>query len=245
MKRTLLITTLAIVAFAIILLVRLPASWLKGFLPPDVACNEISGTAWDGSCSGLAWHGAPVGNFTWELHPAALLRGKLSAFVDLSHGDDFIRGDIEAGSGGHYIAHDLQAQMPLDPPLVPELSSGYSGNVSVNLVSIQVEKNVVMALEGQIETTSLYSKRERMTIGGYSVSFPKAPAGSEPVGQVTSLDGPVDFQGTLKLTRAPGWLIDGKVRVKPETPPELAKQLEYLGRPDADGTRPLSLEGTF
>ena len=245
MKRTLRISILAILAFAIILLVRLPASWLEGFLPPDIACTEVSGSAWDGSCSGLAYHGAPVGNLTWELHPAALLRGKLAAFVDLARGDDFIRGDIEVGRGGTYVAHDLQAQTPLDPPPLPELSSGYSGNVSVNLASLQVEKNIVVALEGQIETTSLYSKRDRMAIGGYSVTFPKAPAGAEPVGQVTSLDAPVDFQGTLKLTRAPGWVVDGKVRVKPDTPPELAKQLEYLGRPDADGTRPLSLEGTF
>ena len=245
MKRALRISILAILAFAIILLVRLPASWLKGFLPPEIACTEVSGSAWDGSCSGLAWRGAPVGNLAWELHPGALFHGKLAAFVDLARGDDFIRGDIEVGRGGSYLAHDLQAQMPLDPPLVPEFSSGYSGNVSVNLVSLQVEKNIVMALEGQVETTSLYSKRDRMAIGGYSVVFPKTPAGTEPVGQATSLDGPVDFQGTLKLTRAPGWLIDGKVRVKPETPPELAKQLEYLGRPDADGTRQLSLEGTF
>ncbi len=68
---------------------------------------------------------------------------------------------------------------------------------------------------------------------------------AEPVGQVMSLDGPVDFNGTVKLTRAPGWAVDGRVRVKPETPPELAQQLAYLGTPDADGTRPLSLEGTF
>ncbi len=85
-----------------------------------------------------------------------------------------------------------------------------------------------------------------MAIGGYSVTFPKGGrVGGEPVGQVKTLDGPVDFQGTLKLTRAPGWVVDGKVRVKADTPPELAKQLEYLGRPDADGTRQLSLEGTF
>jgi general secretion pathway protein N len=245
MKRTLRMSILAILAFAIILLVRLPASWFKGFVPADIACAEISGTVWDGSCTGLAYHGAAVGNLAWELHPAALLRGKLAAFVDLARGDDFIRGDIEVGRGSAYVGHDLQAQIPLDPPLLPELSSGFSGNVSVNLASLRVEKNVIAALEGQVETTSLYSKRDRVAIGGYSVTFPKAPAGSDPVGQVTSLDGPVDFQGTLKLTRAPGWVVEGKVRVKPETPPELANQLEYLGRPDADGTRPLSLEGTF
>lgn len=245
MKRTLRISILAILAFAIILLVRLPASWVKGFLPAGVTCTEIAGTAWDGACGGLAYNGAPLGNLNWELHPLALFRGKIAAFVDLTRGENFIRGDVEVGGGDRYVAHDLQAQMPLDPPLLRELDSGYAGTISVNLANLQVEKNLVMAIEGQVQATSLYSKRDRLALGGYSASFPAAPAGKEPVGQLMSLEGPVDFEGTLKLTRQPGWVIDGKIRTKPETPQALTQQLAYLGAPDAQGFRPLSLEGTF
>ncbi len=43
MKRTLWITLLAIVGFAIILLVRMPASWLLGFLPPNIQCADVLG----------------------------------------------------------------------------------------------------------------------------------------------------------------------------------------------------------
>ncbi len=244
MKRVLLISFLAILAFAAILLVRLPASWITGFLPPGVGCGEIAGTAWNGTCARLAFNGAPLGNLTWELHPSALLRLKVAAYVDLTRGDDFIRGDIELGGRETYVAHDLQAQMPLDPPLLPQMSSGYSGAVSLNLAHLRVEKNVIAAIEGQIETTSLVSLRERMAIGSYSVTFPKAAPGQEPVGQLMSLEGPVDFQGTLKLTRAPGWAVSGKVRTKPETPPGLARQFEFLAA-DAEGWRQLDSEGTF
>jgi general secretion pathway protein N len=244
MKRTLRITILAILGFAIILLVRLPASWIKGFVPQGVVCTDLAGTAWNGSCAGLVYNGAPLGDLTWELHPTALFRGKIAAFIDLTREGNFIRGDFEMG-GDTYVVHDLQAQTPLDPPPLPELSSGFAGNISVNLANLKVEKNVITLIEGQVEATSLYSKRDRMAIGSYSATFPKAPAGKEPVGEVMSLDGPVDFNGTLKLTREPGWVVDGRVRVKPETPPALVQQLAYLGAPDADGTRPLSLEGTF
>jgi hypothetical protein len=245
MKRPVRITILAILAFAIILLVRLPAAWVKGFIPPGITCTEIAGTAWNGTCGGLAYNGAPLGTLDWELHPLALFRGKVSAFVDLKRGADFIRGDFEMGRGESYVAHDLQAQMPLDPPLLPQLNSGYAGTISVNLPSLKVEKTLITAIEGQVQATSLYSKRDRLALGGYSVTFPKAAAGSEPAGQVTSLEGPVDFEGTLKLTREPGWVIDGKVRTKPETPQALLQQLNYLGAPDADGFRQLSLAGTF
>ena len=245
MKRGIRISLLAILAFAIFLLVRLPASWVKGFLPPGVTCTEIAGTAWDGACSGLAYNGAALGNLNWELHPLALFRGKIAAFVDLSRGENFIRGDIEVSRGNRYVAHDLQAQLPLDPPLLPQLDAGYAGNISVNLANLQVEKNLIMAIEGQVQATSLYSKRDRLALGGYSASFPKAAVGSEPVGQVSSLEGPVDFEGTIKLTREPGWVINGKIATKPDTPQSLTQQLAYLGAPDAQGFRPLSLEGTF
>ena len=244
MKRAIRISILAILAFAIILLVRLPASWVKGFVPPAVACSEIAGTAWNGSCTGLAYNGAPLGTLNWELHPLALFRGKVSAFLDLTRGQDFVRGDIEMGSGQTYVAHDLQAQMPLDPPLLPQLGSGFAGNVSVNLAYLKVEKNLVIAVEGQVQGTSLYSKNDRVALGGYSLTFPKAAGGGEPVGQLASLDGPLDFEGTLKLTRAPGWEVHGKARVKPETPPAFVEQLKFAPQ-DPDGRRQIDLEGTF
>src|SRR6185436_6165296 len=159
------------------------------------------------------------------------------AFVDLTRGENFVRGDIEMGSGNSYVAHDLQAQMPLDPPLLPQLDAGYAGNISVNLAYLKVEKNLVTSIEGQVQATSLYSKRDRMALGGYSATFPKAAGGGDPVGQVASLEGPVDFEGTLKLTREPGWQVDGKIRTKPETPQSLVQQLAYLGAADAQGFR--------
>jgi hypothetical protein len=244
MKRILRISLLAILAFAAILLVRLPASWVVGFLPPGIGCGEIAGTAWNGTCARLTYNGAPMGNLAWDLHPSALFRLKIAAYADFTRGEDFIRGDLEVGRGETYVANDLQAQMPLDPPLLPQMASGYSGAVSLNLAHLRVEKNVITAIEGQIETTSLVSLRDRMEIGSYSASFPKTTPGQEPVGQLMSLDGPVDFQGTLKLTRAPGWAISGKVRTKPETPPGLARQFEFLAA-DAEGWRQIDSEGTF
>lgn len=244
MKRAIRISILAILAFAIILLVRLPASWVKGFVPPGVTCTEVAGTAWDGSCTGLAYNGAPLGTLNWELHPLALFRGKIAAFLDLTRGNDFVRGDFEVGRAQTYVARDLQAQMPLDPPLLPQLDAGYSGTVSVNLEYLKLEKNLVTAIEGQLQGTSLYSKRDRFALGGYALTFPKAAGGSEPVGQLMSLEGPLDFEGTLKLTRAPGWEVHGKARVKPETPRDIAEQLKFAEQ-NPDGSRRIDLEGSF
>jgi hypothetical protein len=244
MKRVLRISILAILAFAAILLVRLPASWLKGFLPPEVACGEISGTAWNGACLGFAYNGAPAGDLKWQVHPAALFGLKFDGYVDLTRGSDFVRGDVEVSRDKTIVANNLQAQMPLDRPFLPQLRSNYSGNISVNLAHLRVEKNAVASIEGQVQAMDLYSQRDRVALGAYSATFPRTPPGTEPVGQLMTLGGPIDFTGTITLTRAPGWVLSGNLRVKPETPQAFRDQLRYFPE-NPDGTRQVGLEGTF
>jgi hypothetical protein len=244
MKRILRISILAILAFAVILLVRLPASWLKGFLPPEVSCGEISGTAWNGACVGLAYGGAPAGDLKWLVYPGALLRLKFGGYLDLTRGNDFARGDVEVGRDKVLVATNVQAQMPLDRPFLPQLKSSYSGNISVNLAHLRVENNAVVAIEGQVQGTDLYSQRDRVALGAYSASFPKTPPGADPIGQLTTLGGPIDFTGTIKLTRVPGWELAGNLRVKPETPQAFRDQLRFFPE-NPDGTRQVGLEGTF
>jgi hypothetical protein len=95
-----------------------------------------------------------------------------------------------------------------------------------------------------VQATDLYSQRDRVALGSYSASFPKTEPGREPVGQLTTLGGPIDFTGTIKLTRAPGWELAGNLRVKPETPAAFRDQLRYFPE-NPDGTRQVGLEGTF
>src|SRR6185295_12055447 len=132
MKRTIWITLLAIVAFAAILVVRLPVSWVAGFIPKDVSCTELAGTVWDGSCSGLSVQNVRLDSVSWQLRPFALLGRKLAGHIDVMRGANYVRGDIEAKSGGTLTARNLQADMPLDPTLIPQLPRDLSGVVRAN-----------------------------------------------------------------------------------------------------------------
>jgi len=44
---------LAVVGFALVLIVRFPARWLAPLLPHAIHCQQLDGTVWSGSCSGL------------------------------------------------------------------------------------------------------------------------------------------------------------------------------------------------
>ena len=66
MKRTLVIGVLAVLAFAVILIARLPASWIVPSSPESqIACADTDGTIWSGGCTGLTFLGQNVGDVTY------------------------------------------------------------------------------------------------------------------------------------------------------------------------------------
>ncbi len=246
MKRAVWITLLAILAFAIILIARLPVRWVAGFIPKNVSCAELAGTVWNGSCDGLVAQNVQVGNVSWDLRAVPLLSGKVAGHFQLLRGTNFARGDIEASSNGSFTARNLQVDMPLDPTLMPQLPRNLSGTVKANLQSIHVEKNTILSVQGQLEARDLMQGgNQRLTLGDYSLTFPPADPSTEPVGQLRSLSGPLNVEGSLRLTREPGFVLEGLVAPGPDASPQLVKELSYLGAPDAQGRRPFSVAATF
>jgi general secretion pathway protein N len=246
MKRAVWITLLAILAFAVILIARMPVSWVSGFIPKNVSCAELAGTVWNGSCSGLVAQNVQVGNATWDLQALPLLKGKVAGYIEVTRGANFVRGDIEA-SRTAISAQNLQADMPLDPALISQLPRDLTGVVRANLASIHIEKGIITSVEGLIEAHNLVqsSRGQRLELGDYSLTFPAADPAKEPVGALRSLSGPLNVEGTLKLTREPGFVLEGLVSTNPDASPALTRELSYLGSPDAQGRRPFSLAATF
>jgi len=75
------------------------------------------------------------------------------------------------------------------------------------------------------------------------VTFPGGSA--EPIGKLRDLDGPLAVEGSLRLTRQPGFDLEGLVAPRSGAAPELVNNIRYLGSPDATGRRPFSVAGTF
>jgi general secretion pathway protein N len=246
MKRAVWITLLAILAFAVILIARMPVSWVAGFIPRNVSCAELAGTVWNGSCNGLIAENVQVGNASWDLRPFALLTGKLAGYVEVTRGPNYVRGDVSA-SRNVITAQNLQADMPLDPTLISQLPRDLSGVVRANLASIRLEKGIITSVEGLIEAHNLVQRSggQRLELGDYSLTFPAADPAKEPVGELRSLSGPLNVEGTLNLTREPGFVLEGLVSSGPDASPQLVQELSYLGSPDAQGRRPFSVAATF
>ena len=244
MRRSLWIALLAAAAFVAIVLARMPAAWVLPARGPQWACASIDGSLWGGICAGLTVSGTPLGDMSWELHPLRLLTGRLAAHLTLSHGPGDAAADVELTFGQRLTARNVHADLPLDPALLPSVPANLHGRAHLELTLVEVQRGVIRQLQGRIDARNLEERSGNNTpLGSYSVSFPGGSG--DPVGTLRDLEGPLALEGTLRLTPAPGFELEGVIAARHGAPPELVNSLRFLGSPDATGRRPFSLSGTF
>lgn len=246
MKRTVTLIGLIVVAFAAIVLARLPASWVVPTSGATFSCASVEGSIWSGYCGGLSVRGAALGDLTWRLRPARLFLGRLAAHIDLEHPPaTSAQGDVEVTLGGTVLAHDLTASLPLGPSLLPALPPTLTGTMRADVANAQINsKGVVRRLEGRIEAHDLIDSSGYVTpLGSFAVTFPGGTP--QPTGEVQDLGGPLAVQGKLVLTPQPGYRLSGYVTPRASAVPALVNALEFLGSPDAQGRRQFALSGSY
>lgn len=240
--RPLWIALTAAAAFAVILVSRLPASWLvprSGIL----ACTSPDGTLWSGSCSGLSVDRMPFGDLSWGVAPLRLLTGTLAAHV-VARGPVTGSADVAYGIGGSVSLRNVVTDFRLDPRQIPHLPPQLRGNVHTDLALVRLEHGRIAELKGRIEAHDLSQRTGHVTpLGNYALTFPGG--GTEPVGTLVDLGGPLAVRGTLRLTNQPGYVLEGQVAARADAAPELVGNLQFLGSPDTEGRRPFSIAGTF
>ena len=85
-----------------------------------------------------------------------------------------------------------------------------------------------------------------LPLGSYALTFDgAADASGNLSGRLEDTGGPLDVEGVLTLTPAPGYLLNGSVATRPSAPASLVRQIAFLGSPDAAGRRPFAQENTF
>jgi hypothetical protein len=57
--------------------------------------------------------------------------------------------------------------------------------------------------------------------------------------------GPLAVNGTIDIKKDRSYLVNGFVATRPGAPSDMARQLEILGAPDAQGRREFGFEGSM
>jgi hypothetical protein len=242
---------IAAAAFAVALVVKLPLSWAARFLPNSIACSQPAGSLWNGHCAALQVRraaGVPpllLGDTHWKLQPASLLRAQLALDVQVQREDAQAAALVVVGIGGSIVVRGLQADAPLDPTLLPGLPPNWRGRLQVANGQLRVRKGTLTFVAGVVTARDLVAQGPSPTsYGNYELSFTPEPGGPAlPIGQLRDLGGPLQVDGTLQVTPSMTWELNGHVLARPEANAQLARELQYLGSPDAQGRRVFSARG--
>ena len=254
MRTSIWLILFGVLVFVGIVVARMPVGWVFSGSKGGVSCSDVDGTVWSGSCTALtvlSIQQQPLGDLTWDVHALRLLAGKINADVVLTRPSGSVQGNVETGLNTIITARNIRADLPIDRELTSSLPpnlQGLRGTLHAELSQVRVEGNVLKLIQGVVEVHDLTDGQgpAAQPWGSYSLSFPPS-SGGDPLGQIrdTGGNGPLSVEGTLRLTPEPGFDVEGMVAARPTAPPELAKNLQYLGSPDAQGRRPFSLAGTF
>ncbi len=235
---------LSVLIFAVTVLVRLPARWLAGLLPPPVQCEQPSGTLWNGACGELRAGTYGLRDVSWRVHPAALLRMRLAA--DLNSQDPAARGHggVEVARSGEVAIRDLVASLPVQssPGMLPVL---VRGQLELALPAARIVGGRLAALRGRINVQQLQVISPPAELGGYELQFAPQPEGAPMLGELRDLNGPLSVNGRLRLTSSGAYELDGTVAARAQASADLIQALQLLGPPDAQGRRQFSLAGTL
>lgn len=88
---------LALLSVGVLIVWRLPLSFVAARVVPDLTATEMTGTIWKGRLTDAAWRGTRLGDLDVELDPRALLSGKVR--IDFVRLASRVSGRFGVGEG--------------------------------------------------------------------------------------------------------------------------------------------------
>lgn len=248
MKRTWPLVALGIGAFLILALTTLPARVVLGRLDTDVVrIAGVQGTLWNGRAEVLQVAGIHLGSVNWKVHILPLFTARLSADVKVTRTDGFAEGRVMLSARAVSLG-ELSASLPL-AMLPSHVNPGaWVGTANARFEELVLRDGWPVTATGSLELHDLTGPSARpANVGSYRVVFPAAAERGADVlaGDVSDLGGPLQITATVQLQADRSYSLEGLVAAKPETPPDVARALQFLGPADAQGRREFSLAGTM
>jgi general secretion pathway protein N len=254
--RTIAFVVLGIVAFVVILVVTIPASFVaeiagsQGSGPAagtggrGLQVSEAEGTVWQGRATVRASPGgaAVTDRVEWTLAPARVFAGEL--VFNTRHSIEGMTGTaLVARTPTRMELRDVRlegdasafaALLPLPPAWRP------GGPVSLTAPALAIEGNRLqgeMTIEWRGATSALSGVRP---LGSYRAVWHGDPGGSGRV-VVTTLEGPLRVNGDGATAPPTRVTFRGEARADPQAAAALAPLLDYMGPRRADGAHAIEI----
>ncbi len=237
---------LGLATYFLVLLVTLPASLaLRWFAPDDFTYVSVSGTAWRGDVKAASIAGVPLGRVQWNAHPLSLLTASIDATASIQRSQSqFLDARISLEPDGTTRLSDLRGVVALSTlgNIVP--AAGYTAELTLNLNELvlvdgwPVDAQGTLGLGNLTVIAPIYSP-----LGTYEVVF-RGAQGSVLNGLFTSIDGPLDADGTITLKPDRTYEVTGVAGADDSASPDLKRMVQFIGPQQADGRYAFGFSGS-
>ncbi len=232
-----------IATFVIGLIISFPARVAyQWFAPAELKLSGISGSIWHGNAAQGSAGGVYLTNVRWSFRPLALLTGKLEFATSSNPASGFFDADISLGLGGSVTLSDVAAAVTLATLADAFPLNGIEGDVSLQFEELVIKNGLPVEATGTLDIANLVSRYlSPAPLGDYRAEFQTADDGV--LGSLEAISGVLELDGTIRLTEDRNYQIVGQVAAKPNAPPSITQQLQFLGTPDSQGMREFRVEG--
>ncbi len=234
------------ILFLMVVVLRLPASWVTNYLPVSVVCESPGGTVWHGQCAKLRVGKVALPGFSWEFLPRELLHARLGLSLQLedllAHAKSkvLINGDLRVEG------HDLVAQLPLPSPIVSGMPPGWSGLLELEIPKFEFRAGTLTSVAGLVRLRNLQQLQPRLTFGSYEWRLDEpARVNGRISGALSDLGGPVHLKGNLTIDTQGSFDLNASAAAAPGSMELIQQALEQLGPSDPQGFHDLRIAGSF
>ncbi len=210
-------------------------------LPKQLKISGVEGSLWQGSAAQVSWKRENLGQVQWDLKAAALFTGKAEAQIRFGRGsqrDLQGRGLVGYSLAGVYaknmlVSLPVSEVMELAPPIPVPIDIG--GRVELNLRDYAYAAPYCGSATGSLVVTSdsISTPIADLVVGPVIADFTCQENKVEISGQQDSEQVMSGFSATLETNRrysSQAWFTP-----QDAFPSELADQLKWLPKPDAEG----------
>ncbi len=212
------------------------------FAPPGLSVSGISGSIWSGHAREADVSGVYLRDLHWRIRLLDLVTLKLGFAVGTTLEAGFIEGEIAFGLTGSVVARNISASLPLSALQNATNIRGLQGSLSVQFTVLELEAGIPVTADGVLEVSNLIAPLiDRNSIGGYKAEFFTQDSGI--TASVEDTDGVIDLAGSLQISADRSYQFVAQISAKPETPPGLRQQMQFLGSANERGQHELRVEG--
>jgi general secretion pathway protein N len=252
MRPNLKLAGLGLACFLIFLVSLFPArAGFALFAPDNVNGFGISGTLWNGNAKIINVGGQQLRNTEWDFALSQLPLGRLGGEFKTRWNNGFAEGFGTISFGGTVRLSDTQGS--IDAAMLQSAfgTPALSGQISLSISNLELIDNWPSQLIGRAEVVNLSSPlmglNEAARIGDFALEFDSSTATEAGVltGIISDTGGPLELTGSLLLTAPASYALKTNLKARPNAPESMQNNLNFLGSPEADGTRVFELTGSL